>query len=151
MTGFEQTFMRLVRENKLEAQHRDAFRELYEPNARIDPNMSAETIDTLASVARLTSGKPSAWLERLLALASEHPAPTLDGDDAVQALHREVQDFAAAEGLGYWHAFARQAGKPELAADALEELPPWKPEEGNVDPERAETDRRARDAARILQ
>jgi len=151
MIGFEQAFSRLVREGKLEPQHREDFRELYEPNARINPNISAEQIDRWASVTRITSGKPSAWPERLLALSNEHPAPTIDGDDAVQALHREVQDFAAAEGLGYWHAFARQAGKPELAADALEELPPWKPEEGNVDPESAETDRRARDAARILQ
>ena len=155
MTRTDQAFMRLVREGKLEEQHRDDWREVYEPNARLD--LDSDQIDGLASMTRLTSGKPStaaaamAWPERLMTLAREHPAPALSGDDAVQALDREVQDFAAAEGLGYWHPFARQAGKPELAADALEELPPWKAEEGNVDPESAETDRRARDAARILQ
>jgi hypothetical protein len=59
-----------------------------------------------------------------------------------------VRSFAAERGVGYWRAASVVLGDQALAE---REMPRFKPEEFNVDEQRVELDRRARDAAGRLQ
>jgi hypothetical protein len=142
-------FEDVLAQGRLTERERETFESLFAVNELYGRHPYAGSVALYVALARGHVGSDaSAEPDRIALLAVDQPAPPVGGDDAVQALDREVQTFAADQGLDYWYAFARRVGNPDVA---LDELPPWKPEEFNVDPERAELDRRARDAARRLQ